>query len=171
LEQRGSATISGADDRKAAQDGGPLVELDRRGDRPVEPADAEDLRGRRRVDPLDAESSAQTLGDVAALAADRGFLQGHDIGTERGELLDDDLEPLVQVGAVADEPGPRASVQEVEGDHAYRLRLALAHAHRQKETRDRDRSPKDRAANDKIPRTRSEQGWRTGYSLSLDVAA
>jgi len=116
------------------------------------------------VDPLDAESPAKTLGDVATLAANRGFLQGHDIGTERGELLDDEPEPLVQVGAVADEPGPRASVQEVEGDHAYRLRLALPHGHCQQETRDHDRSPKDRAANDKIPRTLA----RTGFEPVFD---
>src|SRR5262249_12684609 len=114
-----------AHDGKAAQDRGPLVEPDRRSDRPVEPFDAEDLRGRRRVDPPDAGRPAQALGDVAAGTAERGLLQGHDIGTERGELLDDQLEPLVQVGAAADEPGPRPSVQEVEGDHAYRVRLAL----------------------------------------------
>src|SRR5262249_55480586 len=114
--------------------------------------DAEDLRGRRRVDPLEAERSAQTLGDVAALTADRGLLQGHDIGTERGELLDDELEPLVQVGAVADEPGPWPSVQEVEGDRTHRLRLALTHGHCQQEPKDHGRSPEDRAGNDKIPK-------------------
>src|SRR5262245_7673898 len=87
-----------AHDGKAAQDRGPLVEPDRRGDRTVEPFDAEDLRGRRRVDPLDAESPAQTLGDVTAGTAERGLLHGHETGRKRGELLYDERETRVPRG-------------------------------------------------------------------------
>ena len=114
---------------------------------------------RPRFGAVDDVFTAAWLGDVAALTANRGFLQGHDIGAERCVLLDDEPEPLVQVGAVADEPGPRASVQEVESDQTYRLRLALPHGHCQQETRDYDRSPEDRAGNDKIPKALSR---RTG---------